>query len=89
MKVTPSGAVAVASAAVGPVASALVSTGVVEGVVTMASLEGGLVEPLVRTPTAVTAYVVPGCSPLTMQLVGLVQVAVTQAPPPTGQAVTV
>ena len=55
LNVTPSGGVAVARAAVGPVASALVRRGAVLGVVMMASLETGLVVPSDFTPTVVTA----------------------------------
>lgn len=51
VKLTPSGAVAVACPVTGPHARALVKMGVgMEGVVTMSSLEGGL-----RDPSALTA----------------------------------
>lgn len=77
-----------AKPAVGPVASALVSTGVAEGMVMMSSLLGGVLVPSDITAWLVTAYVVSGSRPASGQLVGLVHVVLTHGPPATGQAVT-
>jgi hypothetical protein len=58
------------------------------GVVTASTADGGVGLPLPSRPLTVTAYVVSGASPDTVQSV-VGQVAVTGLPPPTGTAVTV
>ena len=59
------------------------------GVVMEATPEAGVVPPPGRLPTAVTAYVVSGVSPVTGQSLGLAHVTVMGVPPPTGTSLTV
>ena len=87
VKLTPGGGVAVAWPVVGPQGTALVSTGLSDGVVKMSSLDGGLLVPSGRTASTVVTYVVSGSRPVTGQLVGVVQVVVMHLPPPTGHEV--
>lgn len=59
------------------------------GVVRDAVPEAGDVPPPGRLPTAVTAYVVSGVRPGTVQFEGLTQTTTTGEPPPTGVRVRV
>ena len=49
----------------------------------------GMVEPSGMLEVPLTVYVLEFCSPVTGQLAGVVQVTVTEAPPPTGVSTNV
>jgi len=74
-------------AALGPVGLALTAGAPAGGVDTGTAGEGAVAMPLPAVAVAVRLYVLPGATPLSRHE-GEAQDAATEAPPPTGVAVT-